>query len=132
MNLLNKKKSGFSLVEIMIIVLIIGILAALAVPNLLRARIEANEATAKATLKLISNALENYGSINHIYPTTTSSLMGAAPPYLSIDYFSSPVNGYSFTASLTDYTYSITAVPLNSSQGNSSYSINTSGLLLKN
>ena len=47
---------GFTLVEIMIVVAIIALLAAIAIPNLLRAKISANDALAKSTLRSLSTA----------------------------------------------------------------------------
>lgn len=129
---MKNNSKAFTLVEIMVVVLIIAILAAIAIPNLLRARITANESAAKATLKSISNALENYYSINSQYPLTTSPLIGDVPPYLSTDYFVGDHQGYNFAASLTLYTYSVVATPVSASTGTASYSINTQGVLAQN
>lgn len=129
---MQKRIQGFSLVEILIVVAVIALLAAIAIPNLLRAKISSNEASAQATLKSIANSLETYTITNGRYPSETTSLIGAAPPYLNKDYFVGVFNGYTFTASLSDYAYSVTAVPAGSNQGNLSFTITTGAVLTAN
>src|SRR6188768_2713728 len=57
---MNKNEKGFSLVELLVVVIIIAIVAAIAIPNLLASRRAANEASAVSTLRTIHSAEATY------------------------------------------------------------------------
>ena len=131
---MQRNNSGFTLVEIMIVVLIIALLAGIAIPGLLRSRVNAHDAAAQAALKVIATAMETYLSTNSVYPSTTTALAGASPPYLQVDYFNgNTYSGFTFTLDLlSSAQYSVTAAPLSANLGSASFTITTGAVLVKN
>jgi prepilin-type N-terminal cleavage/methylation domain-containing protein len=75
---MSDKQKGFSLIELLIVVAIILIIAAIAIPNLLRAKIAANEASAVGSMRTINTAAVEYSTTYGGFPTTLLSMGGPA------------------------------------------------------
>jgi type IV pilus assembly protein PilA len=113
----------------MIVVAIIALLAAIAIPNLLSARRTANEAAAKSTVRSLSTAAETYSTAHSgVYPANVTQLteyITSAP-----DYCGQQIQGYNYTCTLAANGYTIVATPTNVGvTGNVTYTATTGGVL---
>jgi prepilin-type N-terminal cleavage/methylation domain-containing protein len=76
---MKKNQKGFSLIELLIVVAIILIIAAIAIPNLLRSKMAANEASAVGSIRTLNTAAVTYSITYGGYPSALSKLGPASP-----------------------------------------------------
>mgnify|MGYP001562213331 CR=1 FL=1 len=95
-------KKAFTLIEIMVVVAIVAILITIAVPNILRARVVANEGAAIANLKTLASACQSYHIDNQKYPANLLDLSTATPPYIDNVLGSGQKQGYQFDYNSVD------------------------------
>lgn len=81
------RHGGFTLVELLVVVAVIGILAAIALPSLLRSRMTANEASAIGSLRTVYTAQMNYLELcgNRNYATSLP-VLGTPPPGMTLGF----------------------------------------------
>jgi prepilin-type N-terminal cleavage/methylation domain-containing protein len=140
---MQKKQKGFSLIELMIVVGIILIIAAIAVPSLLSAKVAANESSAVAALRTLTTACETYSNTYaRGYPPALANLgPSAAPDATAADLVDAGLasgykSGYNFVlaggspdANGNLLTYTINANPASSSSGNRYFYLDQSGVI---
>ena len=127
-----RKHKGFSLIELLIVVAIILIIAAIAIPNLLRSRISANEASAVSSLRQINTAQTAY-SIS--FPTMgfadSLTKLAEPPPGVMVSPAAGGMldwvlgcaaqpcrkGGYEFAINVSGRSYTATATPVSANEG---------------
>jgi type IV pilus assembly protein PilA len=143
---MRKRQKGFSLIELLIVVAIILIIAAMAIPNLLRSKMSANEASAVGSLRTLNTAAITYSTTYGGYPGTLTNMGPAtAATSTSADLIDSVLasgtkSGYSFTWSkgATDsngnvLTYAVNADPnARGTTGQRSFYTDQSGVIRSN
>lgn len=116
-----KKKGGFTLIELMIVVAIIGILAAVAYPTYTNSVRDARRADAKSALLQLAQSLEKFYSINYTYAGTGAGGNNGSPLSTVFAHTKTPFEGsatfYNLTLVVTATSYTVTATPAGAQVG---------------
>lgn len=131
-----KTARGFTFVEVMIVGAIIALLAAIAIPNVLRARSSANETTAVGNLRALVSSMAVAFTINGAYPTSVESwnaFMPSPPAVAPAPFTAMPqtVQGYlyEYVPGTTPFEYAYSATPSSAAVGSRSFFVDESGII---
>jgi type IV pilus assembly protein PilA len=124
---MRNKRKGFSLIELLMVVAVILIIAAIAIPSFLRSRMAANEASAVGSLHTLNTGCLAYSATYGQFPAALTNLgpiaSGGTVTSTSADLIDSVLSagsksGYTFAYSSTTpfQTYTITATPITAGQ----------------
>ena len=146
---MHRGSKGFSLIELLIVVAILLVIAAIAIPNFLHSKVAANQASAVASLRSLNTAEVAYASTyssgfsaNMVYlapPTSGGNPNSTAAGFIDSVLAAGAKSGYSFaySAGAADSlgrinSFNFIAVPMNSFVGRNYYYIDQAGVIRMN
>jgi prepilin-type N-terminal cleavage/methylation domain-containing protein len=121
---MRNKQKGFSLIELLIVVAIILIIAAIAIPNLLRSKMAANEASAVGSLRTLNTACVTFSTTYGGYPASLVTMGGEGTSALPTSTSAELIDNVLQTGIKTGYSFSFSAAAADSAGNVDSYIIN--------
>ena len=121
---MRNKQKGFSLIELLIVVAIILIIAAIAIPNLLRSKMAANEASAVGSLRTLNTACVTFSTTYGGYPGSLTIMGGEGTSALPTSTSAALIDNVLQTGIKSGYSFSFSAGTADAAGNIDNYLIN--------
>ncbi|MGB1772347.1 MAG: type IV pilin protein [Planctomycetota bacterium] len=125
---MKNAENGFTLLELMIVIAVLSLIAAIGIPNLMPSLSGGREAAAIGSMRTLSTAAEQYRLRQGSYPTTLSDLAAVDPALVDSEIANGERNGYSFVLTGQQSTFDCNANPT-SDNGSRYFYVDESGVI---